>query len=144
MKIIYQLIRFTFIVVIIMLTSSYLILQKRVFLEKFLIGKFSYKMFKEEKFLHDDKMQAEYFCLYSEENKLLCSSYRLGKRNDSVFIKGKYFIKKRGIDFHEYYFYHNNSMPDSVIKMVYQNKTGNLILLKILEYKNGHETITKF
>ena len=119
--------------------------QKKELVKKFTIGKFSYAIYKENKYLHDDNWNAEFFEVYrSGEAKRLCSSYLTAKRNDSTFVKGRYLLYNDKIEFVEcYYYYKNNPVwIDSMKVTFYPNKNGDLILGETIKFKNGKATTT--
>jgi hypothetical protein len=117
--------------------------QNKEFVKQFVIGKFSYAIYKERKFLHDDNLNADFFGVYKLRTaKRLCSSYMIAKRNDSTFIKGNYLIYNDKIEFTEWYYYRSNSLwIDSVKKIFYPKKNGDLFLKEAIQFKNGKSKI---
>lgn len=117
--------------------SSFTTQSKRTLLENFKIGKFSYSIYKEEKYLHDDDMNADFFVIYGKNKKNnLCSSFMSANRDNGQVIKGRYSYNQKRLEFREYYF-NTKSGPDSMIKYFYPNRMGDLILTKYVEFKNG-------
>ncbi|HSZ35147.1 MAG TPA: hypothetical protein VK772_17660 [Puia sp.] len=131
-------------IVLIFVVCSSFNLQKKELLRKFEIGKFSYSMYKENKYLHDDNWNAEFFEVYRSGNmKRLCSSYLSAKRNDSIFVKGHYVFFDDKIEFTQCYYYNKNNPVwiDSIRVIFYPNKKGDLILKETIEFKNGEAKI---
>ena len=106
------------------------------------IGKYSYSIYKETKYIHDENRDMDFFVVYGKDNKNQCSAFMSDKKKDTALVYGKYSFTKKYLEFREYYF--NSSYHDSVIKRFYPNKIGNLILLRYITYKNGAEKITKY
>ena len=109
------------------------------FIEKISLTNFSYNIYSEEKFLHDDNLNAEFFVIYKDkQKKVQCSSFMSAKRNDTTFKKGSYSYGNNRIIFKEYNYNHQNErIVDSMIKVFTPNKSGNLILKEVTEFKNG-------
>jgi len=118
----------------------------KLFLTTFKIGKFSYLIYKEKSFSHDDNWNAEFFVVYKPGRaKELCSAYISAVRNDSTFVKGNYLLYNNRIEFTESFYYKNDPVwIDSIKNIFYSNKYGNLILKKSIEFKNGVKKETKY
>jgi hypothetical protein len=125
--------------IILFLILSFAKYQKRTFIERFSLGNFSYDIYKEEKYSHDDDIYAEYFVVYqSKQKKVVCSAFMSEKRNDTIFTKGKYSHINKKLIFMEYYYYHQNArILDSVKTTFFPSKNGKLVLLTVIEFKNG-------
>ena len=109
----------------------------KTLLEKITVGRFSYTIYKERKYLHDDDINADFFVVYGRDKKNnLCGSFMYAMVNDTLLIKGHYLYSQKRLEFREYYF-NNKSRPDSIIKIFYPNKSGKLIMTKYIEFKNG-------
>lgn len=126
-------------IILLFVIYSFTTNQKKELIENFSLNNFSYNIYKEEKYLHDDNIQAEYFTVYLKNKKTaLCSSFMSEKRNDTLFTKGIYLYTKKNIVFKEYYYHHQNErVIDSMIKTYYPSKNGNLILKGVVKFKNG-------
>ena len=132
-------------ILILFLCNSYGF-QKEELVRKFAIGKFSYAIYKQSKYLHDDNWNAEFFEVYkSGTAKRLCSSYLTARRNDSTFVKGRYLLYNNKIEFTEcYYYYKNNPVwIDSMKLTFYPKKNGDLFLKETVEFKNGKARIIR-
>lgn len=121
--------------------------QKGVLINKFTLGKFTYSIYKEQSYSHDDDWNSNFFVVYKlGKQKHLCSAYIDAVRNDSTFIKGRYSLYNDRIEFTEcYYYYKNNPVSiDSIKNTFYPNKNGDLVLKKSVEFKNGKKKETKY
>ena len=119
---------------------TFLFANKRngIFIENFSIGKHVFSIYKEEKFLHDDNLNAEFFVVYANNKKQsFCSSFLKTIRNDTVFKKGNYILERNRLIFKEFNFYQHENESDSLIKIFHPDKNGNLKLVEVLNYKNG-------
>lgn len=106
------------------------------------LGKFNYLLYKRRTYSHDDNWNAEFFVFRRVgQVKDLCSFYIVAKRNDTVFIKGKYVLFSNRVKFMEY-FYHNTLSCDFMKNIFYPNKKGDLIRKETIEFKNGKAITT--
>ena len=120
---------------------SFMINHKLILLENFMIGNHTYSIYKEEKYIHDDNMNAEFFVVYLKNKRnSLCSSFMSAKLNDTIFTRGSYKYDQKKLEFKEYYFHQNYRTLDSVIKIFYPNKNGDLILRENVEFKKAIAT----
>lgn len=119
---------------------------QRIFLKEIRIGKYSYSIYKESRYLHDNRWHAEYFVVYREGiKKKVCSSFLEAKRNDSIFVNGHYAIYDNRIEFIEHYYYNKTpNSTDSIKKTFYPDSLGNLILKESTLYTNGRRTTKKY
>jgi hypothetical protein len=128
-------------ILLFILSCSFIQSTKKKLLVEFTIGNFSYNMYIEEKYLHDDNLNAEYFVAYRKNLKnSLCSSFKTAIRNDTIFIKGNFLYTNEKLEFKEYYYHQNKQALDSLMKIFSPDKKGDLILRKVIEYKNGKAT----
>ena len=111
------------------------------FLSTVTIGKYSYRICKKTVFVHDEYRYIDFFAVYGKNDQQLCSAFMSDKINDSIIVKGQFSFTQKYLEFREYY---SSPSRDSVIKRFYPNKTGKLILLSLIEYKNGVEKITRY
>lgn len=125
--------------ILLFLICSFTVNTKRTLIEKFKSGNFSYNIYKEEKFLHEDNLNAEYFVVYrSNKKNAICGSFMSAKRNDTIFTKGSYSHTNNKLIFKEYYYHHQNTrVLDSMTKSFSPAKDGNLFLQEVIEFKNG-------
>jgi len=125
---------YIFIICLLCSTSN----EKKVFLEKIKIGKYSYSMYKKSNFSHDDNLNSDFYVVYTSDNKKrICSSYLKSYRNDSIFTKGIYSYNSKELIFKEYYFFEHSRLSDSMQKKFTHSKTGKLFLSEVINYKNG-------
>ncbi|PTQ92464.1 hypothetical protein C8P68_11264 [Mucilaginibacter yixingensis] len=135
--------KLTFGILIITILCSFLNFQES-FLAKITIGKYSYSICKKNAYLHDDRLNAEYFVVYkARTQKRLCSAFLKAIRSDSVFVSGDYKVYRDRIEFIEHYYYNKESnSTDSIKNVFYPNKAGNLILKQSITFK-GKQKIKK-
>ena len=96
---------------------------QKTLLRKAKLGQFTYSIYKEDIYSHDDDWKAEYYTIYlSGRTQRLCSAYMLAKRNDSTFIKGNYSLFKDKIEFTQHYYYSKNSSSVDSLKISPTNK----------------------
>lgn len=111
---------------------------QKVLIEKISIGKFYYLIYKEKKILHDESINAEYFVVYKPNSKnSLCSSFMSQQRNDTIFSNGFYYHNNKYLIFKEVYFSSKIESIDSMIKIFYPNKDGDLLLKEVKKFKDG-------
>lgn len=96
--------------------------------------------------MHDDNWNAEFFLVYrAGRGKKICSAYMSANRNDSTFIRGNCLIYKDRIEFTECYYNIKNTISiDSIKKIFYPNKCGDLRIKEFIEYKNGKRIERKY
>ncbi len=123
---------------------SFILSEKKVFLETFSIGKISYSIYTKKAYNHDDDVNAVYFVVYEKGYKAsYCSSYKTAEHNGKVITTGSYHYTKKYLEFKEYFFYQNILHADSTLRRFYPNKRGELYLRDYIKYKNGvSKTIT--
>lgn len=131
-------------IILILITCCSFNFQNEKPLKKFTIGKFSYYINKKSNYSQDDNWNAVFFTVYKYgKHQRLCSAYMVAKRNDSTFIKGNYLIFNDKLEFNELYFHRKNALSiDSIKKIFYPKKNGDLYLKKTIEFKNGKASIT--
>nr|WP_322626180.1 hypothetical protein [uncultured Flavobacterium sp.] len=118
---------------------------EKVLLQKFSIDGFQYSIYKENKYLHDDDIDAEYYIVYKQGQKnSMCSSFMSAKEKDKVLTKGTYLVKNKELIFKEYYYDKAMSSSDSMIKLFTPDKKGILIMSKVTQFKNGKGEQVKF
>ena len=105
------------------------------------VGAYSYKIYKHRVFVHDEHRSMDFFAVYGNNDRQQCSASMLDTVNGTIKVKGQFSFNKKYLEFREYY---TTTIYDSVIKRFYPNKSGNLILLRFITYKNGVEKITKY
>lgn len=137
--------RTTFGILFIIILCSFEYLQKG-FLKNVNVGKYSYSIFKESKYLHDEGWNAEYFVVYQAGAKRhTCSSFLKATRNDSIFVSGDYIVYKNRIEFIEHYYYNKGTnSTDSVKNIFYPNKAGNLILKQSIRFTQKQKIINNY
>lgn len=120
--------------------------QKEKTIKEFSLYNFKYIISENDKYLHDDDVEAKFFLVRLKNRKqILCSSFKSAKRGDTLFTKGTYFVNKNSLVFKEYNYNHQNErVLDSVIKTFVPRKNGTLILLETINYKNGIAKKIKF
>jgi len=89
------------------------------------------------KYNHDDNLQTDYFVVSNEKTKkIVCSSVAKASRNDSVFVKGEYIIKKGKLVFTERHFFGYSAL-DSIKKTFKPKNNGTLVLVNVSQFKRG-------
>ncbi len=124
-----------------------IITPKKVFLERVSLGQFSYNIYKEDKYLHDDNFNATFYTVYKVKSNIIqCSGFKQAGRNDSIFINGTYKVDGKKLIFTEYhYFKKHDNFSDTLIKVFYSDKrSGKLLLTESIIYKNGKSTKIKW
>jgi hypothetical protein len=130
--------KFASIIIIFFLLTSFIISDERVFLENFTVGKFSYSIYTEKMYLHDDDVNADFFVVYQKGHKKRdCSSFKTAEHKGKIITKGNYHYTYKYLEFKEYYFNSDSLHADSMMKRMYPNKKGELYLREFTEYKNG-------
>lgn len=136
----------TFGILLIIILCSFEYFQKNFLLKKINVGKYSYSIYKESEYLHDNRWNAEFFVLYKEgARKSTCSSFLKAVRNDSIFVDGNYKVYSNRIEFIEHYYY--NKLPDatdSIKTIFYPDKTGKLILKEAVIYTDKQKIVKKY
>ncbi|WP_442591886.1 hypothetical protein ACSBL2_11720 [Pedobacter sp. AW31-3R] len=112
-------------------------------IERIKIGKFSFLIYKEGFYSHDDDWHAEYFVVRKPgQLKELCSSYMTAKRNDSTFIEGRYRVFNGKLEFTECYYFSRNTVSLDSLKLTFiPTKNGTLRLAQTVEFKGGKSVV---
>jgi hypothetical protein len=132
------------ILVVVILCSFFNVRQS--FLKKINIGKYSYSIYRESCYLHDNRWNVEYFVVYKTgARRTLCSAFLDAKRNDSVFISGSYVVCSNRLEFIEHYYYNKiANSTDSIKKTFYPDKTGKLILKQSIIFTDKQKITKKY
>jgi hypothetical protein len=111
----------------------------KIFIETIQVGNFKYNIYKEHKYTFKESMDCDYFVVYNDDNKRLCSGYISGKHKGILDITGCYLYSAKKFVTKTYYNHHTNLMKstDSNISTFYPNKNGDLILINSKEFKGG-------
>ncbi|MDT3403160.1 hypothetical protein [Mucilaginibacter terrae] len=106
-------------------------------LKSFTLGKFSYNLYEENYYVHDNNVDGAFFVVYRTGQKgSLCSAWMKATRNDSVLTRGTYIIGSNRVEFKEVYF-HKHEAIDSLVKTFSPDAEGDLQLRELKEYRKG-------
>ncbi|OYU84326.1 MAG: hypothetical protein CFE24_06885 [Flavobacterium sp. BFFFF2] len=99
------------------------------------INGITYHQKKQKVFLKDERIFTEYVVYKKIKSKAQFTYEYLRKRNDSIFVKGNFRVKKNMIITVENYYFSDKT--DSIVRTAKQLKNGSIQFVDMSRYKNG-------
>lgn len=126
----------------ILCNSISVVFAQRALVKTISIKGFRYTITNSSRYQHDDDLNVDYFIIRNvlsptKQN----SAIALAKRNDTVFMKGKYTVFQDKIEFTTYYYhqYAEGALSSDSSKTVFSpNQKGSLVLRKATNFKRGN------